>query len=284
MLRRLIAGLALLSPSALMAQADKDAIVITGVVDGIGGGGGVKSRGETTWTSSVDLIAWREGGGPIRTDTLRVEIPEQREGDLAKWGSVFPARKLVRLAIRDAVREENGRAVATLRAPLPAIEDAALIAAADPLLNPPPIIDPQFGTFTSDPQFPQWFKQTREWQGREVSVTLTLDHAGPPGPDAPQQALSTMRGVWEKREEWDARMREAIAAAYYEVWLDNWRDENVPVIDRETFKARFVLDDLSFAPDGSFNIMFGDGDLFWGHGMSVSYDPQADALYAEMFG
>ncbi len=288
MLRRVLAALALLAPSALMAQADKDAIVITGVVDGAGGGGGFQVQGQSTRTSSVHLVAWRESGpqgeGPVRTEQLRIEIPDQRQDQLEKWGEIFPARSLVRFAIRAPVREVNGRAFAELRAPLPRAEDAALLAAADAILNPPPIVDPQFGTFTSDTTFPQWFKQKREWQGREVSVTLMLDYAGPPGPDAPQQALANMRGVWEKREEWDARMREAIAEGYYQIWLDNWRDENEPVIDREAFKARFVLDDLSFAPDGSFSIMFSDGDLFWGHGMSVSYDPQTGALHAEMFG
>ncbi len=288
MLRRVLAALALLAPSALMAQADKDAIVITGVVDGAGGGGGFQVQGQPTWTSSVHLVAWRESGpqgeGPVRTEQLRIEIPDQRQDQLDTWGAVFPARSLVRFAIRAPVREVNGRAFAELRAPLPRAEDAELLAAADVILNPPPITDPGFGTFTSDTTFPQWFKQRREWWGREVSVTLMLDYAGPPGPDAPQQALATMRGVWEKREEWDARMREAIAEDYYQIWLDNWRGENEPVISREAFKARFVLDDLSFAPDGSFSIMFGDGDLFWGHGMSVSYDPQTGALHAEMFG
>ncbi len=284
MLRRLRAALALLTPIALMAQADEEATIVTGVVDGVGGGGGFQEQGQKRWTSSVNLVAWREGEGPIRTDTLRVEIPDQREGDLAKWAAVFPPRMLVRIAIRESVREENDRALAVLRAPLPRVEDPALLAAADPILNPPPIVDPQFGTFTSDPSFPQWFKQKRDWLGREVNVTLELDYAGPPGPDAPQQALATLHGVWDRREEWDTRIREAIAEEYYEVWLDNWRDENAPLIDRDTFKARFVLDDLSFAPDGSFNIMFGDDDLFWGHGMSVSYDPQTDALHAEMFG
>lgn len=288
MLRRLLAAFALLSPTALMAQADKDAIIITGVVDGVGGGGGVQMQGQPTWTSSVHLVAWRESGpqgeGPVRTEQLRIEIPDQRQDQLEKWGAVFPARSLVRFAIRAPVREVNGRAFAELRAPLPRAEDAELLAAADAILNPPPITDPDFGTFTSDTTFPQWFKQKREWQGRAVNVTLMLDYAGPPEPDAPQQALATLRGVWEKREEWDARMREAIAEGYYQNWLDNWRDENEPVISREAFKARFVLDDLSFAPDGSFSITYGDDDLFWGHGMSVSYDPQTDALHAEMFG
>lgn len=284
MLRRLLAAFALLSPSALMAQADGEAIIVTGVVDALGGGGGFKDQGQTSWTSSVHFVAWREGDGPVRTDTLRVEIPDQRQSDLEKWSDVFPPRTLVRVAIRAPVREENGRAKAVLRAPLPRVEDAALLAAADPLLNPPPLTDPAFGTFTSDPQFPQWFRQKREWLGREIAVVLTLDYAGPPGPDAGAQALARLHAVWDAREAWDARVREAIATDYYEVWTDNWREDGQAQVSREAFKARFTLEEAAFAPDGSFTFTFGDDDLFWGHGMMVSYDPETDALHAEMFG
>ena len=284
MLRHILATLALAAPSALMAQADKDAIIVTGVVDAIGGGGGFKDQGQKGWTSSVHLVAWREGEGPIRTDTLRVEIPDQRQSDLAKWAAVFPPRTLVRFAIRAPLREEQSRALAVLRAPLPRPEDAALLAIAEPILNPPPLTDPAFGTFVPDRQFPQWFRQKRAWLGREIDVVLTLDYAGPPGPDAPAQALAHLRSVWDRSGEWDARIREAIAAEYYEIWTDNWRDADKPAVDRETFKARFVLEDVSISPDGSFTFTFGDDDLFWGHGMMVSHDPETGELHAEMFG
>lgn len=284
MLRRLLAAFALLTPSALMAQADEQAIIITGVVDGVGGGGGFQDLGEKRWTSAVQLVAWREGDGPIRTDALRVEILGQRQSELGKWGAIFPPRTLVRLAIREPVHEKNGRAVAILRTPLPRVDDAALIAAADPILNPPPISDPDLGTFVSDPTFTEWFRQRRDWLGREIDVVLTLDYAGPPGPDAPAQALATLHGVWESREEWDERVRETIAADYYNIWRDNWRDENASEVVRETFKTRFRLEEAAFAPDGSFTFTFGDDDLFWGHGMMVSYDPATDTLHAEMFG
>ena len=284
MLRRALAALALLTPSALMAQADKDAIIVTGVVDAIGGGGGYQKHGETIWTSSVHFVAWRENDGPIRTDVLRVEIPDQREIVLDTWADVFPPRTLVRFAIREPLREENGRMLAILRAPLPGIDDAALVAAADPLLNPPPLEDPGFGTFTPDQRFPDWLRQRRDWLGREVTVTLQLDYEGPPAADAREHALGHLRSVWERREDWDARLREAIATDYYDIWRDNWRDESEPDIDRETFKTRFLLDDVSVSPGGSLTFTYADGDLFWGHAMAVHYDPETGELHAEMFG
>lgn len=288
MLRRAFAALALLTPSALMAQADKDAIIVTGVVDAIGGGGGYQKQGETSWTSSVHLVAWRQSGpdgeGPIRSDMLRVEIPDQRERALDTWAAVFPPRTLVRFTIREPVREENGRALAILRAPLPRIADDALISAADPLLNPPPLDDPEFGTFIPDRQFPHWLCQRRDWLGRGVNVTLQLDYDGPPAADARQRALAHLRSVWEQREEWDARLREAIAADYHDIWRDNWRDENEAEIDRETFKTRFLLDNVSVSPGGSLTFTYADGNLFWGHAMAVHYDPETGELHAEMFG
>ena len=284
MLRRVLAALALLTPTALMAQTDKDAIIITGVVDAVGGGGGSQKRGEKTWTSSVHLVAWREGIGPIRTETLRVEIPDQREGTLSKWEAVFPPRTLVRFAIRAPLREQNGRMLAILQAPLPRIADAALIAAADPLLNPPPLDDPEFGIFTPDRQFPDWLRQRRDWLGHEINVTLQLDYEGAPAPDARQRALAHLRKLWEQRAHWDARLRETIVADYYDTWRDNWRYENEPEIDREAFKARFILEDASVSPGGSLTFTFADDDLFWGHAMAVHYDPDTGELYAEMFG
>jgi hypothetical protein len=287
-LSRLIAALALLLPSALLARTDEKVIIVTGVVDGVGGGGGFQAQGETTWTSSVNFVVWREGGpdgnGPIRTDPLRVEIPDQQRSDLAKWEAVFPPRTLVRIAIRAPVREEQHRARAVLSEPLPRPSDTALLAAADALLNPAPISDPDLGKFDADRTFPQWFRQKRDWLGRKIDVVLTLDYSGPPEPDAPAQALANLRNAWEKREEWDARAREAIAADYYETWTENWRDENQPRLARETFKSRFLLEEASFAPNGSIIFSFSDGNLFLGHGMTVSYDPEAGALHAEMFG
>ena len=288
MLRRLLAAFALLTPSAVMAQAGKDATIVTGVVDALGGGGGYQKQGETVWTSSVHLVAWRvsgpDGEGPIRTDTLRVEIPDQREGALAKWEAVFPPRTLVRFAIREPLREENGRMLAILRTPLPRIDDPALIAAADPLLNPSPLDDPEFGAFTPDRQFPEWLRQRRDWLGREIDVILQLDYEGAPGPDARARALAHLRRLWEHRRDWDARARETIAADYYDIWRDNWRDESAPEIDREAFKARFILNEASVSPGGSLTFTFADDDLFWGHGMIVHFDPDTGEIYAEMFG
>lgn len=271
-----------------MARSERHAIIITGVVDGVGGGGGAQMQGKTSWTGSFHLAVWRETGadgtGPVQTNTLRVEIPDQRQDQLDKWARIFPARTLVRFAIREPVRDVNGCAFAELKQPLPRAEDAELLAAADPILNPPPIIDPQFGTFTADTAFPQWFKQSREWLGRSVNISLELDFAGPPGPDVAQQALATMRGVWDKQEDWDTRIRTAIAEEYYDVWLDNWRKDDEPAIDRDTFKARFALENLSFAPDGSFTYTFSDDDLFWGHAMMVDYIPESDEFHVAMCG
>lgn len=287
-LRSLMATLALLSPSALMAQSDKDASIITGVVDGVGGGGGFQPQSGASWTSSFQLVAWRvstpKGEGPVRTDTLRIEIPNQRQADLAHWASIFPARALVRFTIREPVREVNGRAIAELRATLPNVADAELLAAAEPILNPPPVIDPLFGTFTSDRQFPQSFRHRHEWLGREIDIVLALDYAGPPGPEAAQMALTRLHAVWSNRETWDARIREAIAAAYYEVWTDNWRDDGAPMVDRAAFKRRFILSEVSISPQGDLNFGFADNDLFWGHAISVEYDAETETFDVSMFG
>ena len=282
-LRAILTGLALLSPSALAAQADKDAIVITGVVGSIGGGGGALAK-DGTWTGSFNLVVWRQGDGPIQQRTLRVEIPNQKDSQLARWASIFPARTLVRFAIEAPVQTGEFLDWAQLRAPLKAKPAPDLLEAADPILNPPGFSDPEFGEFAADTTFPEWLVQQRDWMGQSVRLVLDLETEENGVRADPHKAIETLRTLWNEREAWDARIREAIAKEYYSIWLENWREDAEPMLDREAFKRRFIFDEPSVRADGSFGFYYGDDNLFWGHSMSVSYDPETDELHVTMVG
>ncbi len=283
MLRTILTGLALLFPSGVAAQADKEAIIITGVVDTLGGGSGALEK-DGTWTGSFHLIAWHQNDGPIQERTLRVEIPNQRESQLDWWAYIFPARALVRFAIEAPVELGEFQDVARLRAPLKAKAAPDLLAAAQRILHPPGFSDPEFGEFTPDTTFPEWLVQQRDWMGQSVRLVLDLETEENGVRADPEHAIATLRALWTEREAWDARIREAIAKEYYPVWLENWREESEPLLDREAFKRRFILDEPSVRADGSFGFYYGDDDLFWGHSMSVSYDPQTDELDVAMVG
>ncbi|MEM9310001.1 MAG: DUF2262 domain-containing protein [Pseudomonadota bacterium] len=283
MLRTILTGLGLLSPSALAAQADKDAIIITGVVDSHGGGSGVFGH-NGTWTGSFNLVVWRQDDGPIQRRTLRVEIPNQKDSQLDRWATIFPARKLVRIAIEAPVETGEFRDLARLRAPLEATPDPDLLAAADPILNPPAFVDLEFGEFTPDTTDPEILVQRRDWLGRRVELMLDLGTEKNGVRADPAEAIETLRAVWTELEAWDARIREAIAKEYYPLWLEEWRQESEPLLDREAFKRRFRLSESIVHAHGSFGFYYEDDDLFGGHAMAVNYDPQADELDVVMVG
>ena len=259
-----------------MAQTDQNETVISGVVGGVGGGGGFLHK-DGTWTSLFHVVAWRLDDGPVRTDELRVEIPEQQKDDLEKWASVFPPRTLVTFSINRPLSKKHGRTLAILQSPLATVDDKDLLAAADPILNPPDFVDAEFGTFKSDATFPDWFQQKREWLGVDVELTLSAEEG------SLDDAARTLRSVWAEREAWDAKMREAIADQYYDVWLDGW-NEGQPDLTREEFKARFVIGAPAMRSDGTFGFYYGDDDLFWGHSMSVSASLHDDAIDVVMVG
>lgn len=284
-LRSLISGLTLLTPSTLLAQVDDDAIVITGVVDAVGGGGGSKAKGEENWTSSFHLVAWRiDGSEEIKQRELRVEIPDQSEQSLSKWASVFPSRTLVRFAIRAPVMPGQYRDLAVLRAPLPTKPDPQIEAIAHAILNPPPYTDPIFGVFMPTETFPNVLERKHDWLGQNVTLSLSLDADGPKAPESARECSQHLLRLWENRESWDVRIRAKIADDYYDVWLDGWREEGEAIITREEFAARFVLEAVDVSPSGFSSMIFGDDDLFWGHGMSVTYVPESDTLDVSLFG
>jgi hypothetical protein len=286
MWRVLLMALAMLLPASLAAQAEGEPIVIRGVIDGLGPAAYRDQNGED-WTGTFSLIVWREEGAdntPISEHGLRIEFPGLSEAEIDQWWKGFSARSMVRFTIREPVKPGEFRDFAVMGKSLELKPDPQLRSAAERLLNPPPFVDQQFGTFSPDPTFPAWLSQQREWLGSEVTVTLALDFAGRPEPDAAIKTSEIMRSVWNDRTQWDARLREAIAQQYHATWLENWRDPGEPQLSREVFKSRFKLEGMRFAPDGSITALYADDDLFSGHGMAVSYDPQSDALYAEMFG
>ena len=259
--------------------------MITGVVDAVGGGGGSKAKGEENWTSSFHLVAWRrEGSDKIKERELRVEIPDQTQQSLGKWASVFPARTLVRFAIRAPVEPGEYRDLAVLRAPLPTKPDPQIEAIAHAILNPPPYTDPVFGVFTPSETFPDILGRKHEWLGQNVALSLSLDADGPKTPESAQECSRHLLKLWENRESWDARIRAKIADEYYDVWLDGWRKEGEAIITRDEFASRFTLQSVDVSPSGFFSMMFGDDDLFWGHAMSVTYFPESDTLDVSLFG
>ncbi len=282
MIKRVLMLLALFLPTSLAAQEDEETIVLRGVIDGLGTTA-YTVQDSPLWTAAFRLVAWRvedeapeaeqgQTSADINTHPLRVEIPNLAEDQLRAWQRSYPPRTLVRLAIRAPIEPGERRAFALWHSALDLASDAdpELVAAAATILNPPPFVDEELGTFTPDETFPTWFQQDRQWLGAPVSITLSLiDGPASANRDHLTGAADTLRALEQTAASWDERMRKAIVDEYYTLWVETWRDEK-PLITREAFGKRFAVEQATLYPDGGFRFYFSDDGLFYGHSLEVS--------------
>ena len=89
-------------------------------------------------------------------------------------------------------------------------------------------------------------------------------------------------------QEWAAAGVEA-AKAYAAAELltlknDAWLGEGEASIDAATFVGSLTLAGVNAFPDGTFEVYFDDGDLFWGHSVQVDVDAGDSFARAEMVG
>ncbi len=66
----------------------------------------------------------------------------------------------------------------------------------------------------------------------------------------------------------DRRARAYAAGALLDLYNDEWREE--AVLSPADFSQRLTLESVTFYPDGSVEVFYDDGDLFWGHVVIVS--------------
>lgn len=64
----------------------------------------------------------------------------------------------------------------------------------------------------------------------------------------------------------------------------SWLDENEAPLTPEHFKACMVLESLAISPEGEVQFFYRDGDLFWGHCISIVMDNRDRFIDANIFG
>jgi len=127
------------------------------------------------------------------------------------------------------------------------------------------ITDDTFGDLTFDGGL-DWYEAEVLWLGAKVNLRVcgTVD-------EHPGIALSVAKTLWSEQLRWNDRVRDRAVHDLLELkndtWLDDDRDE--PLTPTE-FLDRVTLTSVTVETDGSFGFWFDDGDLFWGHAISVS--------------
>lgn len=237
-----------------------DAPVVTGIVDWMGPSANSGIPG-TDWIGSLTLLVWREGDGPAITERLWIEQTLGKGDQATKaWMSQFSAGETVRLALAGPVDRTAIGFRARLASKMPTAEDEELRAIAAPLLNPPPYDDPVLGRFVPHARMPALYEQVAEWLGQPLNLTLSTQTPA----DLPDCAATAVALISDTAR-WQAAAEAMIVESLYDLWLEEWREEEDPVLDHADFLARLTRPALTVYADGSFEFEWEDDSLFLGH-------------------
>lgn len=252
----------ILSPAAA-AENDRSSIV-TGVVSPLGPSASQAGQ-KAPWIGAVTLVAWRSGDGPVETSPLRIEHPLGDGADNQKsWMQLFRPRTVVRFRISGTVGTKGLRPFAEFAEYLGTADDAELVKAADPILNPPDFVDADLGRFVADLRLPELFNGTATWLGQPIDLVLSTRSRD----DLPDCA-ATAKEMLKDAERWQAEAENKIIENLYELWVEEWRPKDAPILPRKAFAKRLGKPTITIYEGGEFEMEFGDGDMFGGHWIMV---------------
>lgn len=224
---------------------------------------------------SAMLRPWREEGGPIRTDELRVGRRTRMPYGL--WQLLMPAGRAIALTVD---LEEGAIPTAELRRYRFWRRRGDLEAARRGWLAERQLTDPRFGRFAFDERILS-FEGRAVWCGREVALSIPYGEA-PGGGEA--EALQVAYRLFDAAEAWDARIRGAIAAELLALYNEGWRGSEEPPLKAAEFLSRISLEAISVGGPELVSFYFDDGGLFAGHTIDVGLWLDEDTIDVSLAG
>lgn len=135
--------------------------------------------------------------------------------------------------------------------------------------NTPVILENEIGKFTLDRSF-SWFYGTVDWFGYEFEICIETDVDNG---DTANKSFEVLRILYEKRSDWDEKLKNFAADTLLEDandWLQDDDSEDKPdEITKESFIERIRLESIIITPDGDIDCYYYDDDMFWGHTIQV---------------
>lgn len=148
-------------------------------------------------------------------------------------------------------------------------------------LSRPVRIDTEFATFELDRTM-AWFEATTNLGGFEVTVYLETDEDNE---ETANNALAKFKLIASEFEIFDKKNKEASADFLLELandWLeDDDREDKPEEITKEMFIDAINISEISIAPDGSMTLYYSDGDMFWGH--VITMDIETDGSCSDAY-
>lgn len=240
---------------AQFEEKTEELLFLTGP-NGFGGG---RVPGEKLWSASIGLAAYkRPGEEAVRQDgTLTLKADDDL---LHRLQAQVKPYSVIRAAVR-AGRERQARFM--LVGETSPARDGELEAILEELKKPVYLEDEVLGRFTLDRQV-NWFEADVDWLGQTVRLSFDWDED-----EAMEDSLRTAKALMADQEEWNRRVLARASEDLLELKNDSWLEEDEEELDAEKFEARLELESIEVRPEGEFCFWFEDGDLFWGHSITV---------------
>lgn len=250
----------------------ENATIFRGVVRA-GGVGGVGISGE--WKLVFHFAAWESESDPFSESELRVEMPISQK-EIALYREKFSSYDVIEIRGKKGIHQ-NGSEMVHMTEFIGKITDEKLTAFSKELQKPVIIRDETLGNLTLDRSI-NVFEGETNWLHGKIRVTFSADE----GPIEP--LLPTAHAICSGAAAWDRKTKEYAAEQLLELKNDSWLDDDEEEISRDQFTDRLKLTSITIEGDRSCAFWFDDGDLFWGHWICVTLDPEGKFVDAEMMG
>ena len=148
--------------------------------------------------------------------------------------------------------------------------------------NPVTLHSAEFGDMVLDKEL-LWFTVEKQWRRKPVQVSLKLQTEN----EDAAEGLAILEQFWKKKANWDKKLR-AFAAKELLALANDWASGDDAHPDRvwteESFANALKNESIIMHTDGSFEMWYDDGGIFFGHAVVVYGDVRNGAAEAKMEG
>ena len=144
--------------------------------------------------------------------------------------------------------------------------DLELLTAAKELQKPVTFHDSEFGTFVLNRRI-NWYEANTSLEGLDVRLSLSPGESG-----KLEELLATSRILFRAQDPWCHRATDYAVSELLTLKNEAWLGEDESELSAAQFRARIKLTSIVIRSGERFEFWYEDGDLFWGHSISVSGD------------
>lgn len=223
-------------------------------------------------TSGFDAIAWRDADGVIHQTPMRLRADDVPDYLFSRWLGIAKSETVVLVKARPFSSGEDIQEAALLDIECTA-EDPDLEKILDHYQKPITFADGQFGTFTLD-RLVKWYSAKLLWNRKPIELVICCGEE-----QLARKLVDDARIFWEDSESWNERFENCASENLLDLandWArqadesENGSSENrSEEISSTDFISRLKMLSLDVYEDGRFSVAYNDGDLFWGHQITV---------------